>query len=45
MLYRVIKYIIEKGRIEGLEEKLDILLLANRLTQEEYQTLKVDMTK
>lgn len=39
MLYRTIKRMIERGQVEGLSEKLDIFLTANKLTVEEYKEL------
>ena len=39
MLYRTIKRMIERGQVEGLSEKLDIFLAANKLTVEEYKEL------
>ncbi len=39
MLYRTIKRMIERGQTNGLEEKIDIFYAANKLTEEEYNTL------
>lgn len=39
MLYRTLKRMIERGQIEGIEEKLDIFFAADKLTEEEYQAL------
>lgn len=39
MLYRVLKRMIERGQTEGLAEKLDIFLAADRITQAEYLEL------
>ena len=39
MLYRTLKRMIERGQIEGMEEKLDIFLAANKVTAEEYTEL------
>lgn len=37
--YRVLKAMIERGSIEGMEEKLDIFYAADKLTAEQYQEL------
>lgn len=39
MAYTCAKYLISQGRTEGLADKLDVLLLNNRLTQEQYTEL------
>lgn len=39
MLYRTLKRMIERGQINGLEEKIDIFFAANKLTESEYQEL------
>ena len=39
MLYRTIKRMIERGDTDGLKEKLDIFLLGDRITAEEYKEL------
>ena len=39
MLYRTLKRMIERGQIEGMEEKLDIFLASNKITAEEYTEL------
>lgn len=39
MLYRTLKRMIERGQIEGMEEKLDIFLAASKITAEEYTEL------
>lgn len=39
MLYRTLKRMIERGQIEGMEEKLDIFFAADKLTQAEYAEL------
>lgn len=39
MLYRVLKRMIERGQTEGLMDKLDIFLAADRITREEYLDL------
>ena len=44
MLFRTLKALIEAGRTEGLEEKIDIFFAAGKLTEEEYNTL-IEMLK
>lgn len=39
MLYRTLKRMIEKGLTEGLAEKIDIFFAANKLTEDEYNSL------
>ncbi len=39
MLYRTLKRMIERGQIEGMEEKLDIFLASSKITAEEYTEL------
>ena len=39
MLYRTLKRMIERGQIEGMEEKLDIFLASSKITAEEYMEL------
>lgn len=39
MTYQLCKQLIENGKTVGLQGKLDVFLLANRLTDEEYQEL------
>ena len=39
MAYTCAKFLISQGRKEGLAEKLDVLLLNGRLTQEQYSEL------
>lgn len=39
MLYRTLKRMIEKGNIEGMEEKLDVFYAANKLTLSQYEEL------
>ena len=38
-LAKIIKKLIEKGRTDGLRERIDVLFAAGRLTEEEYNTL------
>lgn len=39
MLYRTLKRMIEKGQIDGMAEKLDIFMAANKITIEQYEEL------
>lgn len=39
MLYRTLKRMIERGQIEGMEEKLDIFMASSKITAEEYTEL------
>lgn len=38
-LFKVLKNMIEKGRTEGIEEKIDVFYAAGKLTTEEYNEL------
>jgi hypothetical protein len=38
-LARVLKSMIEKGKTEGIEDKIDIFYAAGKLTTEEYELL------
>ena len=44
MLYRTLKRMIERGQIEGMEEKLDIFLASSKITAEEYTEAAEDST-
>ena len=39
MLYRTIRILIENGRTNGLEEKIDIFYAVGKLTEAEYTEL------
>ena len=39
MLYRTLKRMIERGRTDGIAEKLDIFYAADKLTEAEYTEL------
>ncbi len=39
MLYRTLKRLIELGRTDGLEEKIDIFFAAGKLTEDQYNEL------
>lgn len=38
-LARVLKNMIEKGKTEGIEEKIDVFYAAGKLTDDEYEML------
>ena len=38
-LYKLLLNMVKKGRIENLEEKIDVFYAAGKLTDEEYNTL------
>ena len=38
-VYNLCKLLIDRGRTEGLQEKMDVYLAADRLTTEEYSEL------
>ena len=38
-LYKLLKSMIQKGKTEGLEEKIDVFYAAGKLTEEEYESL------
>lgn len=44
MLYQVLTRTIARGTLEGLQDKLDIYFLANRLTSEQYTELTGQLT-
>lgn len=39
MLYRTLKRMIERGKIEGMAEKLDVFYAADKITKEQYNKL------
>lgn len=39
------KLLIEKGQVQGLQEKLDVYLAADRLSVEEYNALTARLTQ
>ena len=45
MLYRTLKRLIEMGKTEGLEEKIDVFYAAGKLTEAEYNELVAMLTK
>lgn len=38
-VFNLCKLLIDRGRTDGLQEKMDVYLAADRLTAEEYQEL------
>lgn len=43
--YNLCKLLIDRGRTDGLQDKMDVYLAADRLTPEEYQELAAQLTK
>lgn len=43
-VYNLCKLLIDRGRTEGLQEKMDVYLAADRLTPEEYSVLSEMLT-
>ena len=39
MLYRVLKRMIERGQVEGMQEKLDVFYATDKITEEQYEEL------
>lgn len=39
MLYRMLKRLIELGKMEGLEERIDVFFAAGKITEEQYNEL------
>lgn len=39
MTYQICKKLIEAGKINGLADKLDVFLLNNRITDQQYNEL------
>lgn len=39
MLYRMLKRLIELGKTEGLEERIDVFFAAGKITVEQYNEL------
>lgn len=39
MLFRTLKRMIERGNLDGLEEKIDVFYAADKLNDDEYKTL------
>lgn len=44
-VYNLCKMLIDRGRTDGLQDKMDVYLAAGRLTPEEYQELAAQLTK
>ncbi len=45
MIYRVCKRMIERGAVDGMDEKLDVFYAAGKLTTDEYQELCALLTE
>ena len=43
-VYNLCKLLMDRGRTEGLQEKMDVYLAADRLTPEEYSALSEKLT-
>ena len=39
MLYRMLKSLIELGKTEGLEERIDVFFAAGKITEDQYNEL------
>lgn len=39
MLYRVLKRLIDLGKTEGLEERIDVFFAAGKITEDQYNEL------
>ena len=39
MLYRVLKRLIELGKTEGLEERIDVFFATGKITEDQYNAL------
>lgn len=39
MLYRMLKRLIELGKIEGLEERIDVFFAGGKITEDQYNEL------
>ena len=44
-VYNLCKLLIDRGRSDRLQEKMDVYLAADRLTPEEYSALSETLTK
>mgnify|MGYP007107180915 CR=1 FL=1 len=44
-VFNLCKLLIDRGRTDGLQDKMDVYLAADRLTPEEYQELAAQLTK
>ena len=45
MLYRTLKRLINLGKTEGLEERIDVFFAVGKLTEEEYNELIESLKK
>ena len=39
MLYRMLKRLIELGKTEGLEDRIDVFFAAGKITEDQYNEL------
>lgn len=44
MLYRMLKRLIELGKTEGLEERIDVFFATGKITEDQYNEL-IEMLK
>ena len=44
MIYLACRNLIERGKVEGLSEKMGLLILVGQLTNEEYSELMAMLT-
>lgn len=45
MLYRMLKRLIELGKTEGLEERIDVFFAAGKITEAQYNELIESLKK
>ena len=45
MLYRVLKRLIELGKTEGLEERIDVFFATGKITEDQYNELIESLRK
>lgn len=45
MLYQVLMRMIDRGKLDGLQDKVDILYAVGRITEEEYTQLTEAITR
>lgn len=43
MLFTIIKRLIERGQVDGLQEKVDVFYAVGRITGEQYDKLYIAM--
>lgn len=45
MLYRMLKRLIELGKTEGLEERIDVFFATGKITEDQYNELIESLKK